>query len=133
MADHESGFQIDCGIRMRGGTTRRPRYQKHGFRFFFRQQYGHGKLEYDLFHGKGAKEFDHIDLRCTQPCSWHHGHSFNALYVRDQFARDTQLAMGQPGARGTFAHIYINGHYWDVFNICDRSEASFGSPYLGGR
>jgi hypothetical protein len=132
IAGLEPGFQIGAGVRMRGGSSRAPRYQKHGFRFFFRKQYGRGKLKYDLFHGAGATEFDHIDLRCTQQYSWHHGYSQNALYVRDQFGRQTQLDLGQPGARGNFAHLYINGHYWGMYNTCERPEASFGESYLGG-
>ncbi|HAV64947.1 MAG TPA: hypothetical protein DCY13_21570, partial [Verrucomicrobiales bacterium] len=132
MAGREEGFQIEAGLRMRGGSSRAPRYQKHGFRLFFRGQYGAGKLRYDLFHGEGATEFDHFDLRCTQQYSWHHGYSPNALYVRDQFARDTQLAMGHQSARGNFVHLYINGMYWGMFNPCERPEADFGATYFGG-
>ena len=32
----EKGFQIDCGIRIRGGFSRRSNNPKHSFRFFFR-------------------------------------------------------------------------------------------------
>ena len=129
----EPGFQIECGIRMRGGFSRRPTVPKHGFRFFFRQQYGTERLKYDLFGGAAAKEFTHVDLRCSQNYAWHHGFSDNALYVRDQFNRDLQLAMGHPSPRGNFRHVYINGHYWGLYNTCERPKPLFGEIYIGGK
>ena len=129
----EAGFQIDAGVRMRGGSSRHPRYQKHAMRFFFRKQYGQAKLEYDLFKGEGTQAFDNFDLRCTQQYSWHHGFNPRAIYIRDQFSRDLHLAMGQTSPRGNFRHLYINGHYWGIFNTCERPEASFGEAYIGGK
>ena len=41
--------------------------------------------------------------------------------------------MGQPAARGKFYHLFINGHYWGVFNTCERIKASYGASYLGGK
>ena len=128
----EHGFQINAGIRMRGGFSRQPHVPKHGFRFFFRPRYGARRLKYDLFGGNAAKEFSHIDLRCSQNYAWHHGFSSKALYVRDQLNRDLQLAMGHPAPRGNFRHLYINGHYWGLYNTCERPKAFFGESYIGG-
>ena len=129
----QEGFQIDCGVRMRGGSSRSPDNPKHGFRMFFRKQYGDAQLKYKLFGDEGAKRFDHIDLRCSQNYAWHRGFTASSLYVRDQYCRDTQLAMGHPSPRGNFRHLYINGHYWGLFNTCERPKASFGSTYMGGK
>ena len=41
--------------------------------------------------------------------------------------------MGQPSPRGNFRHLYINGHYWGIFNTCERPKASFGESYIGGK
>ena len=129
----EQGFQIHAGVRMRGGSSRQPRNPKHAFRIFFRKQYGQGKLVYDLFGGDGAQTFDCFDLRCSQQYSWHSGFSPRALYIRDQFSRDLHLSMGHPAPRGNFRHLYINGHYWGLFNTCERPEASFAQSYVGGK
>ena len=40
--------------------------------------------------------------------------------------------MGHPAPRGNFRHLYINGHYWGLFNTCERPKASFAAAYLGG-
>ena len=131
--NNKKGFQINCGIRIRGGFSRRSSNPKHSFRLFFRDTYGPSKLNYPLFGEKGAKKFDHIDLRTFQNYSWHIGDKERTIFLRDQFNRDLQLAMGQPAARGEFYHLFINGHYWGVYNTCERIKASFGESYLGGK
>src|SRR5207249_5592806 len=37
--DGTKGFQVDAGIRIRGGFSRSTDNPKHAFRFFFRQEY----------------------------------------------------------------------------------------------
>jgi hypothetical protein len=131
-ADGTKGFQIDCGIRMRGGFSRRADNPKHSFRFFFRDIYGPSKLDYPLFGESGADQFDHIDLRTFQNYAWHLG-SREAIFLRDQFCRDLQLDLGQAAARGEFCHLFLNGQYWGVYNTCERIKASYGAAYFGGK
>jgi len=47
--DGSEGFQINAGIRIRGGWSRHQDNPKHAFRLFFRSEYGDGKLKYPLF------------------------------------------------------------------------------------
>jgi len=127
------GFQEDCGVRIRGGFSSMGFNPKHAFRLFFRKEYGDGKLKYPVFGEGGAREFDSLDLRCSQNYSWNIGGDARALFIRDQVNRDLQLAMGQPAARGNFCHLFINGQYWGLFNTCERPEASFAASYFGGK
>ncbi|MBT5709028.1 MAG: hypothetical protein HOI66_22140, partial [Verrucomicrobia bacterium] len=131
-ADGTKGFQIDCGIRMRGGFSRRADNPKHSFRFFFRDVYGPSKLDYPLFGESGADQFDHLDIRTFQNYAWHLG-SREAIFLRDQFCRDLQLSLNQPAARGEFCHLFLNGQYWGVYNTCERIKASYGAAYFGGK
>ncbi|GAI85492.1 unnamed protein product, partial [marine sediment metagenome] len=55
-----------------------------------------------------------------------------AEYVRDIFARDTQLAMGELSSHGNFAHLYLNGVYWGLYNPSERPDAGFLSEHYGG-
>ncbi|MGE3313324.1 MAG: CotH kinase family protein [Limisphaerales bacterium] len=126
------GFQEDCGVRIRGGFSSGGFNPKHAFRLFFRKQYGDGKLKYPVFGAGGADEFDSLDLRCSQNYSWNIGGDARALFIRDQINRDLQLAMMQPGARGNFCHVYLNGQYWGLYNTCERPEASYAEAYFGG-
>ena len=50
----------------------------------------------------------------------------------DEFIRRTQLALGQPSARGTFVHLYLNGLYWGLYNLTERPVESFCATYFGG-
>ncbi|MCI0538998.1 MAG: CotH kinase family protein, partial [Verrucomicrobiales bacterium] len=130
--DGTKGFQIDCGVRIRGGFSRMPMNPKHAFRFFFRKQYGEGKLKFPLFGKDAADTFDSVDLRCAQNYSWSLAGDLRGVFLRDQLNRDLQLAMGHPAARGHFYHLYLNGQYWGLYNTCERPEASFAATYFGG-
>ncbi|HEV8542937.1 MAG TPA: lamin tail domain-containing protein [Verrucomicrobiae bacterium] len=130
--DGTKGFQIDAGIRIRGGFSRSTGNPKHAFRLFFRKEYGAGKLKYPLFGKEGTDTFDGFDIRTFQNYSWSFQGDANGIFLRDQFSRDTQLAMGYEGERGNFCHLFINGEYWGLYNTCERPEASYGATYFGG-
>jgi len=132
-ADDHKGFQENCGVRIRGGFSRMTTNSKHAFRFFFRREYGPGKLKYPLLGKAAAQEFDNLDLRTFNNYSWSLSDDPRCTFMRDQFNRDLQLAMGQSTARGDFCHLYINGQYWGLFNACERPEASFGGSYFKGK
>ena len=131
--DGTPGFHVPAGIRIRGGFSRSTNNPKHAFRLFFREEYGAAKLRYPLFGDAGADRFDKIDLRTFQNYSWSFQGDSRGIFVRDQLNRDLQLAMGHPGERGEFYHLYINGQYWGLYNTCERPEASYGATYFGGR
>ncbi|HKQ36924.1 MAG TPA: lamin tail domain-containing protein, partial [Verrucomicrobiae bacterium] len=128
----KEGFQINCGIRIRGGFSRSTANPKHAFRFFFREEYGQTKLRYPLFGDAGIDTFDKFDLRTMQNYSWAFQSDGRMICIRDSFSRDAQNGMGQPYTRGDFYHLYVNGQYWGLYNIEERPEASFGESYFGG-
>jgi hypothetical protein len=132
--DGTEGFQINAGLRIRGGWSRHGDNPKHAFRLFFREEYGKAKLKYKLFGDEGIDELDKLDLRTSQNYSWSYpGHQgeYNTMN-RDVFSRDMQREMGQPYTRSRFYHLYINGVYWGLFQSQERPEARFASSYLGG-
>ncbi len=132
-----SRFQENCGLRIRGGFSRNANFVKHSFRVFFRREYGAGRLNYPLFDEEGAQEFETFDLRTSQNYSWPRETSFaNGSYdtmVREVFCRETLGAMGQPYRRSRYYHLYVNGHYWGLYETDERPEASYGETYLGGQ
>jgi len=126
------GFQINAGLRIRGGYSRQDRNPKHAFRLFFRSEYGDGKLDYPLFGAEGVDSFDKVDLATAQNYSWSfEGNSANTM-CRDIWARDSQGRMGQAYTKSRYYHLYINGQYWGIFLTQERPEAAFGSSYFGG-
>ena len=132
--DGSKGFQVRAGLRIRGGYSRSTDNPKHAFRFFFREEYGDAKLKYPMFATQdGAAEFNGFDLRTFQNYSWSFGGDSRGIFLRDQFSRDTQIEMGQPGERGDFYHLYLDGEYWGLYNTDERPEASFAASYFGGQ
>jgi hypothetical protein len=129
----ETGFQINAGIRVRGGNSAKNKNNpKHAFRLFFRGEYGATKLNFPLFGDQGAQEFDCIDLRCEQNYSWSMDGSPHNTLLKDIFSRDLQGQMGQPHKRGKQYHLYLNGMYWGIYQTDERAEASFAESYFGG-
>jgi hypothetical protein len=130
--DGKEGFQINAGIRVRGGFSRSTNNPKHALRLFFRNEYGAPKLNYPVFGENAAQSFDGIDLRTFQNYSWSFQGDSRGIFLRDQYNRDLQLAMGHHTERGEFVHLYINGMYWGLYNTVERPEASYGASYYGG-
>jgi hypothetical protein len=127
-----ANYQANAGVRIRGGFSRSGDNPKHGFRFFFRDDYGDPKWQHPTFGPDAAQEFDKFDLRTFQNYSWSFQGDPNGIFVRDQSARDFQLAMGDQAERGEYFHLYINGVYWGLYNSDERPEANFGQSYFGG-
>lgn len=125
-------FQINAGLRLRGGFSRSTENPKHAFRLFFREEYGATKLRYPLFGRDAAQEFDKIDFRTAQNYSWSFGGDDQNTFLREESIRQTQLDMGQPGSHVRYVHLYLNGQYWGLYNLDERTEASFSESYLGG-
>ncbi len=129
------GFQVNAGVRIRGGASRGGWNPKHAFRLFFREEYGDAKLVYPLFGDEGTDTYDKIDLRTEQNYSWSKdgppASDYNT-FVRDIYSRQMQGVMGQPYSRSSYCHLFLNGIYWGLFMTEERPEARFAESYLGG-
>jgi hypothetical protein len=145
------GFRVGCGVAVHGNISRDKSFTpKHSFKLRFRSEYGDTKLRFPLFPGSAVEEFDGLVLRGgstdTFPCGeWGgvpigpNGASVQrwarkwASYVRDQWVRDTQLVMGHESARGRYCHLYLNGIYWGLYNVCERPDGDFMESHFGGK
>jgi hypothetical protein len=121
-------FQRACGLRIHGSMSRHPEESpKHSFRLSFRPPGGPPRLHFPVFGPGGAQEFDALILRAGNNNSWLDGNGEGrrrADYIRDEWMRRSMLAMGYPSARGVFVHLYLNGLYWGLYNLCERPGAS---------
>jgi hypothetical protein len=135
--DGSKGFQVNCGVRIHGNSSRTPsKTPKRSFRLVFREIHGPKKLNYDFFEGSPVDEFDSLILRAGYNDSWIHYNSNyrrRAVWARDMFARKVQLRMGHAASHGNFAHLYVNGLYWGIYNPSERPDANFTSAHLGGK
>ncbi len=130
--DGSAGFQINAGLRIRGGYSRSGDNPKHAFRLFFRNEYGESSLDYPLFGNEGTNSFKKIDLRTSQNYSWSFGGDPSNSFIQDVFARKSQGDMGQPYTRSRWYHLYLDGQYWGVYQTQERAEAEYAASYFGG-
>lgn len=130
--DGSPGFQVDAGVRIRGGWGRRNENPKHAFRLFFRSEYGYSKLEFPLFGDAGVDKFDKVDLRTSQNYSWAAEGSRRNTLVREVISRDIQRDMGQPHTRSRYYNLFLNGVYWGIYQTQERAEAAYAKSYFGG-
>lgn len=123
----EPGFQIDCGLKVQGGSSRNfSSTAKHSFSLRFRREYGAGKLDYDLFGPPAVDSFNSVQLRAMYNNSWTHSDAnqrARATMIRDQWMRDSLIAMGQAdGGHGRYVNLYLNGLFWGVYNLHERLD-----------
>ena len=126
--EDNSGFQMDCGIRVQGSDYQRPRTtpaSKFSFRLYFRGTYGFDRLDYPLFPLSTAREFNQIVLRAGY-------NDPDNPFVRDELARRLSRDQGQTAAHGTLANLFINGVYKGYYNPAERVNEDFGQTYHGG-
>jgi hypothetical protein len=143
--DGSEGFQVDAGIRMHGNSSRDHGFTpKHPIRVNFRRQYGPAKLDHPLFDDSEVEDFDHILLRGCSTDSWpvvdggpvlgvQRWAAVHAVYMRDEYMRRSQLAMGRPSCHGTYVHLFLDGLYWGLYNISERPVDSFNAAHFGGK
>ncbi|MFC1569947.1 chitobiase/beta-hexosaminidase C-terminal domain-containing protein, partial [bacterium] len=134
--DDSEGFQIDAGIRLHGGHSRRAeKSAKHSFRLVFRSEYGPGRLEYPLFGDSETASYNALVLRAGFGNSWthwKHSERLRSQYCHDLWAKDTQLEMGHLSGHGSFVHLYINGIYWGIYNPTEYLDKAYAESYLPG-
>jgi len=127
MPEDNSGFQVDCGIRVHGSDYMRPRYRrqngywtgngKFAFRLYFRGSYGPNWLEYPLFPFE-VERFKSIVLRSG------HNDRVNP-FIKDEMIRRLHKDMGNVASGGTMANLFINGEYKGYFNPCEHIKDAF--------
>lgn len=136
--DAASGLSIqaDCGLRLHGGHSRLPeKSPKHSFRLVFKEKYGKKKLKANIFGETQAKKLDNIVLRAGFCNTWIHANNAErnlAAYTRDTWAKEVQAAMGHPHSHQRYAHLFLNGIYWGMYNITERIDEGWCEEYLGG-
>jgi len=131
--DEEATFNIDAGLRIRGGASRGSGYPKHSLRLHFRGEYGAGTMNFAIHGPDGTDEFDTLDLRTEQNYHYANSSGDQNTAVREVFCRDMAAAMGEPTTRSRPFHLYLNGQYWGLYQTEERAQEDYGASYFGGR
>ncbi len=127
-----SGFQVDCGLRVGGSNHHRPRYRrssnwispfdggnnyKFSLKLYFRNEYEDSRLEYPLFPDSSISRFRSLCLRG--------GHGESAQLVRDRISRRLHQNIGEVASSGIVVNLFINGSYKGFFELCERLDEEY--------
>jgi len=134
----QNWFQVNCALQLHGGASRVPeKTPKHSFRLEFKNEYGPTKLDFPVFSEPDATtQFNSLVLRANFGYTWLHWSATerkSPKYVQDSWGKDTQLVMGYPSAHNKFVHLFLNGIYWGMYNLCERLDEDFMGTYLKGK
>ncbi len=130
------GFNVQAGIRIHGGFSRKYSPKK-SYRLYFRKSYGgEGELKYPLFVDSTVKKFDKLVLRAGSQDTFLHRNipglsdkSATAKYIGDQVTRNLHRDMGQPSAHGNWVLLYLNGEFWGLYNLTEYIDLDFLKSY----
>ncbi len=136
-----AGTELYCGLQIQGGTSRQPgKNAKHSFRVQFKGEYGNTKLNWPLYPESPVVDYNTIVFDGGINYWWHYvgtsgpeDQRQRAQLVRDQYVADLQTAMGWPSFHGRFFHLYINGLYWGLQYLHDRTDENWAASYFGGQ
>lgn len=130
-------LQEDCGLQLHGGHSRLPeKCPKHSFRLDFSSDYGVTSLQYPLFGKNEASQVNSFFIRAGFGNTWlHQDNSQRArgVYSRDEWSKKTQKKMGNLTGNTQYAHLFLNGLYWGLYNPMERIDDDFCVTYLGGK
>lgn len=133
----EHDLTVDCGIKLHGGHSRLPeKNPKHAFKLRFKSKYGVSKLHYPVFGEEGVDKYEDLVLRTFFGNAWQHWSEDNrtrAQYTRDLWARSIQERLGHPHSKGQTVHLFLNGMYWGMYNLCERVTAEHCATHYGGK
>ncbi len=136
----QSNLQVDCGVQMQGGSSRDPvKNFKHSFRMVFKDFYGSGQLQQQLYSDSPADSFNTMILDGGSNDTYDYVGGSSQEYQRafaqqthDAFTSDLLLAMGWPSFHSKFCNVYIDGLFWGLYYYHDREDAAFAATYWGG-
>ena len=116
-------FDIDCGIKLHGATSRISQAKK-SFKLMFRERYG-GRLHYDLF-GNGVLDFSSILLRAAQEAD-------QSTFMRDNLMHQLSLQAfpALPAEDYRYSVLYINGEYRGIYNIREAHSTTHYAEHYG--
>ncbi len=110
-ADGTFGFNIDAGISIAGGCSRKN--AQKGLNIETKRQYGSKNIPYQVFPNRDQHEFRRLKLRSG-------GNDWNRSSIRDavtqKFVED-KIDLDVQGSRNVV--LYLNDEYWGIMRIRD--------------
>lgn len=121
--DGEDSFDIACGVKVHGATSRIAQSKK-SYKLKFREAYG-GTLTGDIF-DNGVTEFSSMLLRAAQESSF-------STHMRDitmhELARQCEPNLSTQDYK--YSVLYINGEYWGIYALREAHSVEHFANHYG--
>ena len=130
-ANAAADFQINAGLRIKGGFSRQPQFPNHAFSLRFGSNYDGDLTTPTPLFADGITTFESLDLRTEHNLAWPEG-SANSTFLREIWSRDALIAAGQPALQSRWVQLYLNGQFWGLYMINERMSATQAANMLGG-
>lgn len=132
-----SSIQVDAGFKISGYSSRYLDFYKHSFQLNFKEEYGAEKFSYPLYGEDEAGSFKTLELRMiahSSPHDWVDSRREESQFHKDNWTRSLQKQMSGSGSspNSRFFHLFINGLYWGIYDVCERPDANYMTSYNGG-
>ncbi len=118
--DGEKSFEIPCGLKLFGGTTRE--LNKKSYALKFKKRYGEGELHYQVFENRDNSVYNTLVLRSGSQ-------DYNVSMIRDPaltaVMEDTSVDV--QAMRPVI--LYINGRYWGIYFLNEKIDEDFVSAH----
>ena len=118
-----SGFQIDAGLKLFGGSTRS--YRKKSYEIKFKKQFGDGHLVYPVFDTVDSSVYESLVLRTGSQDEFASDYD-ERIIIKDVVATSLMKKYTSVDVQAYKpVVVYINGSYWGLYFIREKVDASF--------
>ena len=122
-----SGFQIDGGLKLFGGSTRF--YAKKSYEIKFKKKFGPGHLEYPVFDTVDSSVYNSLVLRSGSQDEFAADYD-EKIIVKDIVATSLMQKYTSVDVQAYKpVVVYINGDYWGLFFIREKVDETFVSNH----
>lgn len=116
-----SGFKINAGLKLFGGSTRS--YRKKSYEIKFKKEYGDAKLNYKVFDSVDSSEYDSLVLRTGSQDEFQWS---KRTLIRDIVATSLVSEYTTVDVQAYRpCVVYINGKYWGLYFIREKVDEKF--------
>jgi hypothetical protein len=110
--DKHLAFNVSTGVQIYGGCTRL--YPQKSLAFYFRGEYGFGKLKYGLFPDQTITEYNNFVLRSSGQDWWRTMFREGMAHILFKTGMKIDYVDYRPSV------LFINGQYWGIHNIREK-------------
>jgi hypothetical protein len=120
-----TGFQIDAGLKLFGGSTRY--YRKKSYEIKFKKKYGDGHLNYPVFDDMDSSVYNSLVLRTGSQDEFAYS---KRVIIRDIVATDLVHQYTKVDVQAYKpVVVYVNGEYWGLYFIREKVDETFVSNH----